>query len=121
MPKRIETGTPEGDALGFTADLFTGWLELYEDARLYLHYLISRYRNEGNTQRLIRRWLRDGFNVRVVMPSSIMQHILRKFGFIPAYESLPNHYEDKVEVWRQPFALLHIRYISRPASRAGFS
>ena len=31
-PKRIETGTPEGDALGFTEDLFSGWLELYDDA-----------------------------------------------------------------------------------------
>jgi hypothetical protein len=32
---RIETGTPEGDALGFTESLFSGWLEMAENNRLY--------------------------------------------------------------------------------------
>jgi hypothetical protein len=103
MQKRIETGTPEGDALGFTADLFSGWLELYEDCRLYLHFLISRYRNEGNTQRLLRRWISDGYDVRVVKPSAIMQHILSKFCFEPFHEYLPGHYDDEVEIWRRRF------------------
>jgi len=97
--QHIETGTPEGDALGFSEDLFSGWLEMYNDNRLYLHYIISRSRGEGNVQALIRGWLDRGFDVRVVMPRPIMQHILQKFGFLPSLENIPDLYEDKVEVW----------------------
>ncbi|MEI7857062.1 MAG: hypothetical protein WCH85_06110 [Methanomicrobiales archaeon] len=98
-PKRIETGTPEGDALEFTGRLFSGWLELREENRLCLHYIISREKNEGNTQKLIRRWLSDGYDVSVVMPRPIMQHILRKLLFVPSSEYFPDQYEDPVEVW----------------------
>ena len=97
--QRIETGTLDSDALGFSERLFSGWLEMYEDNRLYLHYIISRDRNEGNTQALIQRWLYEGYDVRVVMPRPIMQHILKKFQFVPSIERLPDHYEDEIEVW----------------------
>ncbi|OPX63331.1 MULTISPECIES: hypothetical protein [unclassified Methanoregula] len=107
--QRIETGTAEGDALGFSANLFSGWLELKTGSRLYLHYIISRCRDNGNTQALIRSWLDRGYDVRVVMPRPIMQHILEKLGFIPLHEYLPDQYEDTVEVWYRPAS----RVISR--------
>jgi len=97
--RRIETGTIEGDELGFSEDLFSGWLEMEAGNRLILHYIISRHKNEGNTQALIRQWLTDGYDVRVVMPRPIMQHILKKFRFVPARERFPDQYEDAVEVW----------------------
>jgi len=100
--RRIETGTADGDALGFTGDLFSGWVEIYTGNRLYLHYIISRHRGEGNVQALIRGWLDRGYDVRVVMPRSIMQHILQKFGFVPSIECIPGQYEDNVEVWYRP-------------------
>ena len=31
MLKRIDTGTPDGDAIGFSDALFSGWLEIYDD------------------------------------------------------------------------------------------
>jgi hypothetical protein len=98
---RIETGTPEGDALGFSEDLFSGWLER-EEHRLCLHYIISRDKNEGNVQQLIRRWLDEGYHVSVVMPRPIMQHILKKFRFMPSVEYFPDEYVDNVEVWHGP-------------------
>jgi len=107
---RIETGTPEGDALGFSEDLFSGWLELETGRRLYLHWVISRHRNEGNVQALIRGWLDRGYDVRVVMPRPVMRHILEKFRFLPLNEFLPGQYGDPVEVWYHP--------VSRPFSRA---
>ena len=70
-----------------------------DEKRLYLHYVISRHKNEGNIQILIRRWLALGYDLQVVMPRPIMRHILEKFGFAPSYESLPDHYEYPVEVW----------------------
>jgi hypothetical protein len=100
--QRIETGTPEGDALGFSEDLFSGWLEMEAGNRLILHYIISRHRNEGNTQALIRQWLTEGYEVRVVMPRPVMQHILKKFRFVPTIELFPEQYEDRVEVWYRP-------------------
>jgi len=100
--QRIETGTHASDILGFSEQLFSGWLEMYEDNRLYLHYIISRDRNEGHTQTLLLRWLSEGYDVRVVMPRPIMQHILKKLQFVPSREHLPDHYADDVEVWYRP-------------------
>lgn len=98
---RIETGTPEGDALGFSERLFSGWLEIEAGNRLYLHYIISRQKNAGNTQNLIRTWLDCGYDVRVVMPRPIMQHILKKFLFVPDTEYFPDQYAEEVEVWHR--------------------
>ena len=115
--QRIETGTPEGDALRFYEDLFSGWLELKTGSRLYLHYIISRYRDEGNTQALIRHWLDLGYDVRVVMPRPVMQHILLKFGFLPLHEYLPDQYGETVEVWYRPVSRAVTRvYAMKPAA-----
>jgi len=100
--QRIESGTSDGDALGFFDSLFSGWLELRDDRQLYLHFIISRNKNSGNTQALIRQWLAQGYDVRVVMPRPIMQHILKKMDFIPSMESIPEWYEDIIECWRRP-------------------
>lgn len=98
---RIETGTPEGDRLGFTEDLFSGWLEYVPSCnRLYLHYIISRNKNEGNVTALIRKWLDKDLDVRVVMPRHIMQHILEKMFFEKGYEVFPDQYTEEVEVWK---------------------
>lgn len=100
--RRIETGTPEGNALGFSEDLFSGWLEMEAGNRLILHYIISRHKNEGNTQALIHQWLNEGYDVRVVMPRPVMQHILKKFRFVPGSGVFPDQYADTVEVWYGP-------------------
>ncbi|MDO9034443.1 MAG: hypothetical protein Q7U51_04490 [Methanoregula sp.] len=102
--QRIETGTHASDILGFSEQLFSGWLEVYDDNLLYLHYIISREKNEGNTQALLRQWLSKGYDVRVVMPRPIMQHILKKLRFVPSREHLPDYYADDVEVWYRPGA-----------------
>ena len=99
---RIDTGTPDGDALGFFGELFSGWMEMTGERRLYLFYIISRRKNEGNTQALIRNWLSGGYDLRVVMPRPVMRHILEKFGFIATYEDMPEHYDYPVEVWYRP-------------------
>lgn len=98
---RIETDTPTGDHIGFTKDLFSGWLEYNTDNKiLYLHYIISRKKNEGNVTELIIRWLNNGYDVRVVMPRPIMQHILTKLFFEKSFEIFPDQYSEEVEVWK---------------------
>jgi hypothetical protein len=100
--QRIESGTTDGDALGFFESLFSGWLEIRENHRLYLHFIISRDKNKGNTQALLRQWVAQGYDVRVVMPRPIMQQLLTKLQFVPSMESLPEWYEGIVEIWRSP-------------------
>jgi len=102
MPQRVETGTLTGNTLGFTEELFSGWLELYEDSRVYLHYIISRHKNEHHTQQLLESWIDNGYDVRVVLPRPIMKHILTKYGFESSSEFLPEHYDEEVEVWKRP-------------------
>lgn len=98
---RIETGTSEGDRLGFTEDLFSGWLEYNpKNNIIYLHYIISRKKNEGNTTALIRKWIAEGYKVWVIMPRPIMQHILTKLFFEKSFEMFPNQYAEEVEVWK---------------------
>jgi hypothetical protein len=122
MVQRIESGTKEGDALGFSENLFSGWLEVKSGGRLYLHYIISRCRDRGNTQDLIRSWLEKGYDVRVVMPRPVMQHILKKFGFLPLQEYLPDQYADPVEVWYRPASRAIVRIPpGRPAAPAASS
>jgi hypothetical protein len=104
--QRIESGTPDGDALGFFESLFSGWLELRENRQLYLHFIISRNKNKGNTQALLRQWVAQGYDVRVVMPRPIMQHLLKKLQFVPSMESLPEWYDGIIECWRRPKAWL---------------
>ena len=116
---RVDSGTPDGEALGFSGDLFSGWIELMEDRRLYLHYIISRRKNEGNTQELIRSWLSEGFAIRVVMPRPIMRHILEKFRFAYTYEYLPDHYEYPVEVWYLPGPFPQCRATAADEGQAG--
>jgi hypothetical protein len=113
--QRIETGTPEGNALGFSQDQFSGWLEREGD-RLYLHYIISRQRDLGHTQALIRHWLEEGYDVRVVMPRPIMQHILGKFGFRPSQEYFPHQYEGPVDVWYRPEHSRSCEHIPQPGN-----
>jgi len=100
--QRIESGTPDGDALGFFESLFSGWLELRENHQIYLHFIISRAKNAGNTQALLQQWILQGYDVRVVMPRPIMQHILKKLQFVPSKESLPEWYEGIIECWCRP-------------------
>jgi hypothetical protein len=95
--QRGETRTPEGDALGFIGELFSGWLELSAGNRIYLHYIISRVRSEATHRPC--GWLDHGYDVMIVMPRPIMQHILEKFGFVPSSEYLPDQYDDRAEVW----------------------
>ncbi|WP_321507549.1 hypothetical protein [uncultured Methanoregula sp.] len=59
-------------------------------------------KNEANIQHLIRQWLDEGYHVSVVMPRPIMQHILKKFRFVPSFEFFPHEYLDNVEVWHCP-------------------
>ena len=55
MPKRIDTGTPEGEAIGFSGSLFSGWL----DSMMTVGF-ISITSFHGSRTRAIPRFLSEG-------------------------------------------------------------
>lgn len=72
-------GTPEADMIGFTADLYWGNFSR-EDNKLFFQYVGSLHRNEGNVQRLYKSLIDGGWDLYIVRPNEIMQHICIKFG-----------------------------------------
>lgn len=98
---KVNSGEGLADILGMTGDLFHGWFELYQDGRLYLHYISSLYENQGNVQRLIDTWMGMGFDVYVVRPVDKMKHILEKRGFVSCYQDLEG-YHGESEVMYKP-------------------
>jgi hypothetical protein len=84
--QRIESGTPKRDTRAFFESRFSHWLELRDKHKLYLHFILSGYKNKGNTRDLIWQWLMKGYEVDVVKPRPIMQHILTKFNFTRSTE-----------------------------------
>ena len=100
---RIDSGTPEGDALGFVESLlFRLAGGQANTGRSIFTSSSPGTKNQGNTQALLSQWVRKGYDVRVVMPRPIMQHILQKLQFVPAMEYIPEWYEGMVECWRRP-------------------
>lgn len=99
----IRAGTRLGEILGFTEELFYGFIEILEDGRLYLYYIASKDPLMGNTTRLIRKWIKMGFDVHVVRPCPEMQRIIGRMGLEEDFENLPHRYrtERNITVWRK--------------------
>jgi hypothetical protein len=99
----IRAGTRLGEILGFTEELFYGFIEIIDDGRLYLYYISSKDPKMGNTTRLIAKWVKMGFDVHVVRPCPEMQRIITRQGFEEYEEELPHRYrtERHINVWRK--------------------
>jgi hypothetical protein len=102
----VYSGSRLGEILGFTEELFYGWLEILENGRLYLYYISSKNPMEGNATRLIKHWIYMGFEVRIVRPCPEMRSIIEPMGFMEFFEDLPHRYtsEHHINVWRIPTA-----------------
>ena len=89
-----QVGSPEADELGFTKDLF--WGNFSKDGnRLFFQYVGSLHRNEGNVQRLYQCLLADGWDLYIVRPNEIMQHICTKLGMtLESQENLKGRFTD---------------------------
>lgn len=89
-----QVGSPEADELGFTPDLF--WGNFSKDGnRLFFQYVGSLHRDEGNVQLLYKRLLDDGWDLFIVRPNEIMQHICSKFGMtLESQENLKGRFTD---------------------------
>jgi hypothetical protein len=95
------TGTPEGDVIGFTNDLFYGHFTRKENI-LIMHYIYSIEPRQGNVQRLLKNLIAHGWDVWIVYPCEEMRHICEKLGFSGAEEVIDDYYRGKkVMCWKK--------------------
>ena len=95
----VELDSEMGKKLGFTSDLFDGWLwERGED--IYISFIMSNLEGKGNLRKLIDRVLSLHFNVKVPTPSNRMLKILIRGGFKRTVESAEEFGDGEIcEVW----------------------
>jgi hypothetical protein len=68
---------------------------------LWIYYIESLKPGEGNVQCAITKLLKDGWDVRIVLPGNAMTHIAKKFGFVKR-ESPVRNYQGNTEHWMRP-------------------
>lgn len=81
----IELDSDFGKKLGFTSDLFKGWLG-ESDNYIYISCIISLYPGQGNLSRLFDSILKLGYGIKVPTPFGAMKAILNKKGFAETEE-----------------------------------
>lgn len=100
----ISPGSPAGNLLDFTEDLFEADSYLWRtDNEITVSLIFSRYEGKKNLSRLFRRIEELGFEIAVPTPFARMQAILEHWGFVGKME-LCEDLDDWVEYWRKPKA-----------------
>lgn len=99
MQEEIRAGSPTGVSLGFTENLFSGYL-LKDGNTISICHIVSFYPKEGNVTRFIKGLLNEGYDVRVVMPvAESMEHICFRLGFKKTKEFSHEYGDILVDVW----------------------
>lgn len=87
-----------GRQLGFTSDLFDGYLWQVSN-RIFILFIASCNPGKGNMSRLFDRIESQGFTVAVPIPLGRMATILTHKGFVPHIEN--DQMMGEVEVWQR--------------------
>jgi len=86
--ERITTEHPWAQEVGFTADLFLGWL--WRDGKdVYVSYIMAEEKGRGHFSSLLEALWDRGYTVKVPTPLFDMPAILLRKGFVRADESEP--------------------------------
>lgn len=108
MNQEISLGSDRANELGFTPDLFFGYLWETDD-KLTVSLIESLCPGKGNFGKLLRRLLATGKIVSVPIPFARMKAILEAKGFQQVYEPAydPNgEYIEHVGCWQRQGELL---------------
>ncbi len=97
----ILPGSDAAKTLGFTPELFSGWLWKTGD-RIIVSMVMSKREGHGNLSRLFSSIEASGHKVAVPTPIGKMEAILQRKGFTPHVENDPAM--GAVEVWMRPNA-----------------
>lgn len=94
-----------GRELGFTSDLFDGYLWQHE-REIWVSFIASHQPGQGHFRQLVDRILGMGYEVVVPTPLGRMVSILRHMGFIQGGTevTMPDGSTDVCETWRRAAA-----------------
>jgi hypothetical protein len=77
---KIDPSDPIGESLGFTSDLFDGYL-WKKGPDIYVSFIASRHEGRGNVRGLLDRLESTGLTVKVPTPFARMRMICEKRGY----------------------------------------
>lgn len=89
---------PGKNKFGFSEDLFGGYLWEVDNV-VWISLIISNKPGQGNTQRLFKRILKEGYTIKVPTPSTVMEIILRKMDFKETIEWFGEPFNENGVVW----------------------
>jgi len=93
----IEPDSKFGKELGFTSEMFDGWL--WKSGKfIYVSFIISKDEGKGNLRKLFETILSKGYGVKVPTPFAKMRSICDKMGFKSAYEPFSEDNPEIIEV-----------------------
>ena len=92
----IELDSEFANEIGFTSDIFDGWLWKMENY-ICISFIVSKQKRQANVTNLFNAILNKGFDIKVPTPTNMMKAILLKKGFIEIEEY--NFDRQPVEVW----------------------
>jgi hypothetical protein len=90
---RIDLDTDRGKLLGFTSDVYDGYL-WKQDGHIIISFIVSLRR--GGFKRLVDRILSLGLGVKVPTPLGRMKDIVRKNGYRQTFEDKDG---ERYEIW----------------------
>lgn len=93
----IEPESDEAMGLGFTGDLFDGYL-WHKPKAIVISLIISKRPGQGHFRHLVHNILERGLDVHVPTPVGKMEAIVRHMGFVQAFEP-DDYFGGTVEVW----------------------
>jgi hypothetical protein len=76
----IELDSPLAKKIGFTSNLFEGYLGL-DGKYIYISFIISLKSSEGNLSKLFNNILKLGYGIKIPTPFNRMKEIAIKKGF----------------------------------------
>ena len=81
----IELDSEFANEIGFTSDIFDGWLWKVENY-ICISFIVSNQKRQANVTNLFNAILNKGFDIKVPTPTNMMKAILRKKEFIEIEE-----------------------------------
>ena len=106
-----QVGTPEADLIGFTKDKFWGNFSK-EGNRIFFQYVGSYHRNQGNVQQMYKDLMNEGWELYIVRPGEIMQHICNKLNLTEeTYEDVQGRFTEYYNepCWRKATVKTYVK------------
>ena len=85
-----QSNTEEARMIGFNCDYFYGQFSRTGN-KIYIRYIYSLQPGKGHVQDFIEGLIRQGWEIIIVQPNEVMEHICKKFKFTEYWEVIEGY------------------------------